>query len=152
MANHEQPPTPFQASGELAEMAEEAIAVFQEKNPEKFDEMVRTFAGQSVDCALVGHGRFNVSVVEEGRVHIEPNVVRGGPATARAAIYPETLVAITEGKMTAWEAYSKGDLIVRSESGLLYEFYGYYLELGDTFLRSGRLQEVLGRFRERFRV
>lgn len=136
---------------QLAELAEEAVRAFREENPEAYEELVKAFNGNSADLALLGFGRFHVSL-EKGDLRIEPGVVRGAGSTGRGAIAPETLLAILEGRLTPLEAFFKGDLIARAHSKELHKAYDYFVRFADAALRSKRLQELLGRFREMTRL
>ena len=147
MLYQQRPYQPPETERELAELAEEAVKVFREENPEAYEELVKAFNGKSVDLAVLGHGRFHVSL-ETADLSIEPGRVRGKGSTGRGAIAPETLLAITEGKLTPLEAFFKGDLIARASSEELHQTYDYFVKFSDAALRSERLQELLGRFRE----
>jgi hypothetical protein len=140
-----------ESSRELATLSEEAVQAFREENPEPYEELVQAFEGKSADIALLGHGRFHISV-QEGQVRIEPNVMRGGASTGRGAITPETLTEIVEGRLTPLEAFFKGDLIARANSADLHQVYDYFVKFSDAALRSERLRELLGRFRAQYDV
>lgn len=140
------PSKPGESSRDLAALAEDAIRAFREENPEPYQELVKVFEGKSADVALLGQGKFNISI-HNGEVCIEPNVSRGGACTGRGAVAPETLMAIVEGKLTPLEAFFKGDLIARADSADLHQAYSYFVKFSDAALRSERLQEILNRFR-----
>jgi hypothetical protein len=129
----------------LAKIAAAAVDVFRDENPEAFAELIEAFEGRSADLAVFGHGRFNLSV-EHGQVSVEPRM-RGGADTARGAIYPETVVALAEGRLTPLEAHFKGDLIARAPSADLHLAYGYFVKFADSAMRSERLQELVAEFR-----
>jgi hypothetical protein len=128
----------------LAKLAGRAVDAFREENGDAFEELVREFEGQSADLAVFGHGRFNITV-DGGQVRIEARL-RGGAATARGAIYPETILALAEGRMTPLEAHFKGDLIARAPSADLHRAYGYFVKFADSAMQSERLQELLKEF------
>jgi hypothetical protein len=136
-----------ESSRNLAALAEKALQIFREESPEAHKELVQTFEGKGADVALFGHGRFHVAV-QKGEVSIEPNVVRGGASTGRGAIAPETLLSIVEGRLTPLEAFFNGDLIARAGSADLHLVYENFVKFSEAALRSKRLQELLGDFRE----
>jgi hypothetical protein len=129
----------------LAKFATRAVDAFREEDGDAYAEVVKAFEGRSADIAVFGHGRFNLSV-EKGQVRVAPRL-RGGANTARGAIYPETLIALAEGRLTPLEAHFKGDLIARAPSAELHRAYGYFVKFAETALRSARLQELLNEFR-----
>jgi len=129
----------------LARLAQRAVTAFREENSEAYEELVRAFDGRAADLAVFGHGRFNVAV-RDGEVVVAPHP-RGGGDIARGAIYPETLMAIAEGRTTPLEAHFKGDLIARAPSADLHLAYGYFVKFADRALRSERLRELLEEFR-----
>lgn len=133
------------SSARLARLAEQAVATFREENAEAYRELVEAFDGKSANIAVFGVGRFNVEVIER-EVRIDHNL-RKSPDTARGAIYPETAVAITEGRISPLESFFKGDLIAQAPSPDLHRAYGYLVKFSDTALRSERLQELAREFR-----
>lgn len=151
MAKQDQPRKPLPSSDKVAALAKEAVEVFQKENPAAYNDLIKTFDGKSADVALLGHGKFHISV-QKGQVSMEPNVIRGGASTGRGAITPETLMAILEGKLTPLEAFFKGDLIARANSADLHLAYDKFCEFAETALRSKGLQNVLAKFREQFGV
>ena len=142
---------PPESERQFAALAEEAVKAFREENPDAYSELVKAFDGMSADLALLGHGKFHVSL-SKGDLQIEPGMVRGPESTGRGAIAPETLLAIIEGKLTPLEAFFKGDLIARANSANLHLAYDYFVKFADAALRSKRLQDLMGRFREMARV
>jgi hypothetical protein len=132
------------SSARLAALAEQAVRTFREENTDAYNELVEAFDGQSANVAVFGLGKFSISV--EGREVRVDRSLRQGPGIARGAIYPETLVAITEGRISPLESFFKGDLIARAPSADLHRAYGYFVRFSDTALRSERLQELLREF------
>jgi hypothetical protein len=129
----------------LAKLAQRAVVAFREENDEAYQELVREFEARSANVAVFGHGRIGVAV-KDGQVSVEPGL-RGGGDVARGAIYPESLVAIAEGRTTPLEAHFKGDLIAQAPSGDLHRAYGYFVKFADSAVRSERLQELIKEFR-----
>lgn len=134
-------------SREIASMAEEAVKVYQEENKEAYNELIKTFDGKSTDLVLLGNGRFHVSV-RNGSLKIEPDVMRGEAGVARGLIGPETLLELLDGKRTPLEAFFAGDLVAEADSKDLHLAYNSFVRFADTALRSQRLNEMLGRFKQ----
>jgi len=128
----------------LAKFASRALDAFRDDNADAYKELVEAFEGRSADLSVFGRGRFNVTVAH-GEVRIEPRM-KGGAEAARGAIYPETLVALAEGRMTPLEAHFKGDLIARAPSADLHLAYGYFVKFAESAMQSERLQELLKEF------
>jgi len=135
---------PPSGDGDLARFATRAVEAFREENADAYAELVKEFEGRSADLSVFGHGRLNISVTD-GEVRVDP-LLRGGAEAAHGAIYPETLVALAEGRLTPLEAHFKGDLIARAPSADLHRAYGYFVKYADTALRSDRLQSLLKEF------
>lgn len=151
MAKQDQSGKQPRSSDDVAALAEEALKVFQQENPEAYKDLVETFEGKAADVALLGHGKFHISV-QKSEVSIEPNVIRGGASTGRGAITPETLMTILEGKSTPLQEFFRGNLIARANSTDLHLAYDKFVEFAETALRSKELQEILAKFREQFGV
>lgn len=145
--NYDQKSPDAETSRRTAELAEEAVKAFREENKDAYRELTGTFEGKSADIVLLGNGRFHVSV-QKGEVRIEPDVLRGSAGVARGMISPETLIDILEGRRTPLEAFFAGDLIARADSEDLHLAYNTFVKFADTALRSKRLNEMLGRFKE----
>jgi hypothetical protein len=139
----------LQAGRKLAELAEEAVQAFREKDPEAFRELTSVFEGRSADIGLLGIGGFHVAVQKQS-LSIEPNEFRGNRATAHGVTSPETLLDIAEGRLTPLEAFFKGDLLVRAKSPDLHLAYDYFVKFADTALRNERLRDLLEKFRDEF--
>ena len=139
--------TQSDSGDKLARLAKEALQAFREDNPDAYKELVQAYDGKSADLALLGHGRFHVSV-SKGEVEVLPNEVRGKGVTGLGATTPETLMAIVEGRITPLEAFFKGDIVARAHSDELHQAYNYFVRFSEAALRSKRLQKVASEFRD----
>lgn len=144
--------SPEEGSKRVADFAERAIKAFQADAPEQFQQLVKEYEGHSAVIGLFGVGSTSVSV-RGGKVSVANTNGKGksktGAITARAATYPETVVAIAEGRITPLEAFHVGDLVVRTESDELHRAFGLMVQMTDSALRSTKMQDVLADFRKR---
>lgn len=151
MAQQNQKQKQATSSKKLSRMAMKSVDIFKKENPKEFKELVKQFEGKSADVALFGHGNFHISV-KKSDIKIIPDKVLGRASSGRGAIYPETLIAILEGKLTVMEAFHKGDLIARSDSPNLHLVYTNFVKYSDTALRSKQMQVLLAKFRKQLNI
>jgi hypothetical protein len=123
------------------------VETFREENLEAYKELVEALNGKSADVALLGHGKFHISI-ETGNLRIRPGVTRGAKSTGTCIVAPETLNAILDGRLTPLEAFFEGDLIARADLADLYRAYRYFVRFSDAALRSAKLKELLTRFQK----
>ena len=131
----------------LEKIAKEALSAFRSDAKKEYESLVAAYEGASASIGVFGLGSVTVAVREK-KAGINPPANQCPPMVGRAAVRPETVVAISEGKVTVLDAYHKGDLIVRAESGELHKAYGFLVKFSDAALRSEKLQKVFKDFRK----
>ena len=130
----------------IEDLAHKALGAFRSDAKKEYDTLVKAYEGCNAVVGIFGMGSVTVAV-SKGEVHINPNPKQVSTKTVgRGATYPETLVALSKGQLTALEAFHRGDLVARAESGDLHTAYGFLVKFSDAALRSARLQGVLGEF------
>jgi hypothetical protein len=133
----------------VEELAKDALGAFRTDAKEAFDQLVKTYDGAAAIVGVFGLGSVTIAV-SRGQVHINPNPKEvSATVIGRGAIYPETLVAISRGEVTVLDAFHKGDLLARAESGELHRAYGHFVKFSDAIARSEKFQGVLKTFRAR---
>ena len=131
----------------VADLAQRAIEAFRTDARKEFDQLVKTYEGCGAVVGIFGLGSVTITV-HDGSVHVDAaDRARETKLLARGAAYPETVIAISEGRMSPLEAFHTGDLVVRAPSEELHKAYGLMVTLSDAAIRSSRLQGVLKDFR-----
>lgn len=132
-------------SHELSELIMDIVKIFKREDPKGYEEIIKAFNGKSADVALLGQGKFHISI-QENEIKIVPGIIRGETSTGRGAIAPETLNLIFEGKLTPLEAFFKGDLIARSNSEDLHKVYNTFVKYSKVILKTKEYTELIERF------
>jgi hypothetical protein len=131
----------------IEELAHKALKAFSADAKKDYEHLVKAYDGCNAVVGIFGMGSVTVAV-SKGEVHINPDPKQVPTKTiGRGATYAETLVALSQGELTALEAFHKGDLVARAESNELHKAYGFFVKFSDAALRSERLQHVLEEFR-----
>jgi hypothetical protein len=147
MANKEGQVDPRRGREIVADLAQQAIEAFRTDSKKDYDQLVKSYEGCSAVVGIFGLGSVTIAV-SGGAVHVNPSDrARGTKLIARGAAYPETIVALSEARLTPLEAFHTGDIVVRAESEELHKAYGLMVKMSEGAIRSERLQGVLKRFR-----
>ena len=139
--------TPQGERRQLAEFARRALEAWRSDATAEYEQLVKTYEGCSAVVGVFGLGSITVTVsggvaqVHEEAPDRQPKVI------GRGAAFPETIVALSEGRITPIEAFHAGDLVVRADSEELHRAYGLMVKMTDSAVRSKRLQSVLKDFR-----
>ncbi|RSZ60741.1 hypothetical protein HF313_18420 [Massilia atriviolacea] len=132
---------------QLADIARRALAAFRNDSQEAYAQLVREYDNSSAVIGIFGLGSVILTVSGGEAAIAERAPDKPARLVGRAALYPETILALSEGRMTPIEAFHSGDLVVRAESDDLHRAYGLMVKYTDTALRSQQLQSVLKEFR-----
>lgn len=132
----------------LAEIARHALEAFRADSQEAYAQLVREYDNSSAVIGVFGLGAVTLTV-SGGEAAIQDKVQEKPlRLIGRGAAYPETVLALSEGRVTPIEAFHSGDLVVRAPSEELHRAFGLMVKYSDTAVRSEKLQEVLKEFRE----
>jgi hypothetical protein len=138
---------PKRGGNVVAELAQRAVEAFRADSKKDFEQLVKTYDGCNAVVGIFGLGSVTIAV-SGGEVYVDPaDRVRDTKFIGRGAAYPETIVALSEGRLTPLEAFHTGDLVVRADSEELHKAYGLMVKMSDGAIRSERLQGVLKEFR-----
>lgn len=133
---------------QLADIARRALEAFRSDAQEAYAQLVREYDNSSAIIGVFGMGSVTLTV-SGGEAAIQDKVPdKPARLVARGAAYPETILALSEGRMTPVEAFHSGDLVVRAPSEELHRAFGLMVKYSDSAIRSEKLQEVLKDFRE----
>jgi hypothetical protein len=132
----------------VEELAHAALEAFRTDAPRAYEELVKEYEGQGAVVGIFGMGSVDISV-RGGEVQVGEGAVHDKRApVARAATYPETILAMSNGEITPLEAFHAGELVVRAPSEELHKAFGYLVKYSDVAIGSKGLQRVLARFKE----
>jgi hypothetical protein len=132
---------------QLAEIAQRALEAFRADAREAYAQLVKEYDDSSAVIGVFGLGAVTLTVSGGEAVIHEKAPDKPGRLVARGAAYPETILALSEGRITPVEAFHSGDLVVRAPSEELHRAFGLLVKHSETAIRSARLQEVLREFR-----
>lgn len=132
----------------VKDLAHAALEAFRNDAPREYAELVKEYEGQGAVVGIFGMGSVDIAV-SGGEVRVGESTAQGkGKMVARAATYPETILAMSNGEVTPLEAFHAGELVVRAPSEELHKAFGYLVKFSDVALGSKGLQRVLTRFKE----
>lgn len=131
----------------VANLLRQAVDAFSADAKEDYAALVREYEGESAVVGIFGMGSATIGV-NGGKV-VVGNDERAGKARSvgRGSTYPETIVALAEGRMTVLEAFHTGDIVVRAPSEDLHKAYGLAVKMTGAAIGSKRLQSVMKEFR-----
>lgn len=136
----------------FADIARRALEAFRADAKEAYTQLVKEYDNSSAVIGVFGLGTVTLTVSGgEAAVHEkadEKALEKPARLVARGAAYPETILALSEGRVTPIEAFHSGDLVVRAPSEELHRAFGLMVKYSDTAIRSEQLQGVLKEFRE----
>lgn len=135
----------------FTEIARRALEAFRADSQEAYAQLVREYDNSSAVVGVFGLGSVTLAVSGGEATILDKAPEKGDRQTrlvGRGAAYPETVLALSEGRVTPIEAFHSGDLVVRAPSEELHRAFGLMVKYSDTAVRSDRLQEVLKEFRE----
>jgi hypothetical protein len=141
------PGDPREGGAFLERIAKDALEAFRRDCEEEYDTLVKKYDDSAVAVGVFGVGAVTLAVTK-GEVHVNPPAEKCPRLRGRGAVYPETVIAIAEGRTTALDAFHRGDLLARAESSELHRAYEYFVRFSDAVMRSKRLQKTLQAFRE----
>lgn len=147
MVKKDGPGDPRRGREIVADLAQQAIEAFRADSKKDYEELVKSYEGCTAVVGIFGLGSVTIAV-SGGKVYVDAtDRKRSTKLIARGAAYPETIVALSEGRLTPLEAFHTGDIVVRAESEELHKAYGLMVKMSDSAIRSERLQGVLKKFR-----
>jgi hypothetical protein len=129
----------------LAEMVKATLATLREEARDQYGRMVEEYTKKAAAIGVFGVGSITLAVLD-GEVQINPQSDRIEVLGGRAAIYPETLTAISEGRMTVLDAFHRGELVARANSDELHRAYNNFTAISDVAARSPRIREIIAQF------
>lgn len=136
----------------FAEIARRALEAFRADAQEAYAQLVREYDNSSAVIGVFGMGSVTLAVSGGEATILDKAPDNPSRLIGRGAAYPETVLALSEGRITPVEAFHSGDLVVRASSEELHRAFGLMVKYSDTAVRSERLQAVLKEFRERARA
>lgn len=137
---------PRAGNEEMMKLAKDALAAFRADAKKAYAELIKQYEGSTVVVGVFGIGSVSLSV-EKGEVKLNPDAREVKEVRGRGAIYPETIVAISEGRLTVMEAFHQKGIVVHSGSENLHEAYESFCRHSEAALKSKRLQKTLKEFR-----
>ncbi|MGK9236347.1 hypothetical protein KXS07_31485 [Inquilinus limosus] len=129
----------------VAEMVQGTLDALREEAREQYNKLLEQYRGTAAAVGIFGVGSVTLAVVE-GQIQVNPPADRVPPLRGRGALYPETLVAISEGQMTILDAFHRGELVARANAEDLHRAYDSFTEVTEVAIRSSRIREVVSRF------
>lgn len=136
----------------VANLLQKAVDAFSRDAKEEFQRLVKAYEGSNAVVGIFGMGSVTIGV-SGGKVRVGSAEKMGKTRfLGRGATYPETIVALAEGRMTPLEAFHTGDIVVRAPSDELHKAYGLAVQMSDAAIRSKNLQGVLREFRAKANV
>ena len=136
-----------EGQGQFAAIARRALEAFRADAQEAYAQLVKEYDNSSAVIGVFGMGSVTLAVRGgEAAIH-EQAPDKPGRLVGRGAAYPETILALSEGRVTPVEAFHSGDLVVRAASEELHRAFGLMVKYSESAVRSERLQDVLKEFR-----
>jgi hypothetical protein len=125
----------------VRKFASSALEAFRKDAAKAYSALAKEYEGKSAAVGVFGVGSCVVAV-HEGEVKVNPRSPSRSSVQARAAVYPETLQALTEGKMSVLEAFFGGDLVAQASAEDLHGAYANIVRHADAALKSDKLKKV----------
>lgn len=130
----------------VAKLVRDAIAALRVHRGQKYDEIIRTYEGCNAVVRIFGLGSVTIAV-SDGEVYVGAvDKARDTRMLGRGAIYPQTIVNMLEGRITALDAFRTGELVIDGSSRELSKAYRLLSEVFDA-AHSQRLQSILNELR-----
>lgn len=129
----------------VADMVQRTLDVLREDARDQFEKLLAQYRDTATAIGVFGVGSVTLAVLDD-EARVNPPAERLRAVQGRMAIYPETLQAITEGRMTVLDAFHRGELVARANSDDLHRAYDSFTEVSETAFRSPKMREVLAQF------
>jgi hypothetical protein len=129
----------------VAEMVQGTLDALREEASEEYNRLLEKYRDTAAAVGIFGVGSVTLAVMD-GQILVNPPAERTPSLRGRGALYPETLLAITEGRMTVLDAFHRGELVARANSEDLHGAYDSFTEVTEVAIKSQRMRQVVSRF------